>query len=562
MNSRSRNATTSRGGAFAKKIGLRPVLVGLLIVAALLYIGGAIVNERSIGKFYGEQPDENVYFGAPAVMTKNTSASSSPSLIQTPSKIDAENKTKTTITGTNEKRMRRPSSVTKEEGEDPETIVETTESLIPNQENKKYHNDDNDEDPVENLEEDEKDVEILDPGAEDGSEEEEDTNAEDEDIEEEEDEDDNNDMTKIDNNQTLLVATLDEIVPRPWLLKNRSGLITLPTSNRTVVAFEKQEGVVIVTKIHGKHHLPILEQSLCLLHFAYNRRPLYDIVVFTTLPVPEEMIAPIQKLVHPARLTVVVDNRGLQEEIAALSKPRYDAFLKACGVTSPVNLTWWSECPGRVAYNWQAEFRTWHIWNHLALRDYSIMMWLDADAFCTTEWPLDPIQAMIENDLVILFDNWPKGRHTGKDVQERIYEAFGLKLCHVRMLDGHFKTKVSNTTCKLHSGVGDIHGFFHITNLDFYRSVPVQKWAETWIGNGFLQRRYDDQAGVTVPAAILAPERSWHMRRNKIVLSVYHNFDLDGSKGRRVGGFKKYWRKTARHQLPGADGVCQIKAGN
>ena len=344
-----------------------------------------------------------------------------------------------------------------------------------------------------------------------------------------------------------------------WLLVNRST--DHVTSNRSVVAFEKQEGVVVVTKIHGANNFPLLEQSLCLFHFAYNRRLLYDIVVFTTELVPAELTAPLQQLLQPAKLTFVVDNRGLQQEIAALSKPRYDAFLKSCGVTSPVNLTWYSECPGRIAYNWQAEFRTWHIWRHPALRDYSIMMWLDSDAFCTMEWLFDPIQAMIENDLVILFDNFPYGSHMGSDVDERLMKAFNVNICALQLVEGHFKTRTSNSTCKEYSGFGHIGGFFHITNLDFYRSAPVQKFAEAWIGEGFLQRRYDDQAGVTVPAAVLAPERSWHMRKKlNMQLLVYHNFELDGDRALAVGGFLKYWRETVRHQLPDANGVCKITA--
>ena len=89
----------------------------------------------------------------------------------------------------------------------------------------------------------------------------------------------------------------------------------------------------------------------------------------------------------------------------------------------------------------------------------------------------------------------------------------------------------------------------------------VQKWAKTWIGDGFLQRRYDDQAGVTIPAAILAPERAWDMRRNKIQLNVFHNFDLDGKKSDRVGGFLKYWRKVVKQRFPEAAKVCRITNG-
>jgi hypothetical protein len=325
------------------------------------------------------------------------------------------------------------------------------------------------------------------------------------------------------------------------------------------IPFEKQDGVVIVTKIHGTHQLHLLNQALCLLHYAYNRRPQYDIVVFTTDPISEGDMDNLRTLIHPVHVSFVVDNRGLQEEIAALSLVRYQNFLRACKVDNPHNLTWWSECPGRIAYNWQAEFRSWHIWKHPALAPYQFMIWLDSDSFCTREWTVDPIQVMIENDLVILFDNWPEGTHGGADVKQRIWNAFGVNICTLQLEDGHFVSELRSTACR-GGPVGDIHGFFHITNLDFYRSDFVQKWAEIWIGDDFLQRRYDDQFAVTAPAAILAPEKAWDMRGNNIHLDVFHNFALDGKHREQVGGFLKYWRENAKDRFPDAVDVCPIKA--
>ena len=61
--------------------------------------------------------------------------------------------------------------------------------------------------------------------------------------------------------------------------------------------FERQPGVVIATKIHGENTLFMLEQSLCLLHHAYNYRMLYDIVVFTTDEISEEATAKLKSFV-------------------------------------------------------------------------------------------------------------------------------------------------------------------------------------------------------------------------------------------------------------------------
>ena len=257
--------------------------------------------------------------------------------------------------------------------------------------------------------------------------------------------------------------------------------------NRTVIPFEKQDGVVIVTKIHGPHQLDMLEQSLCLLHYAYNRRPQYDILVFTTLPVSDVEAGPLREIVQPVKLSFVVDNRGIQAEIASLSPERRENFLKACQVSTPENITWWSNCPQRIAYNWQAEFRAWHIWKHPALTDYKWMMWLDADGFCTEEWKMDPIQSMIENDLVILFDNWPKGVHKGKDVQQRIQDAFGVHICNLRIKHGHIVPTLANATyngrCQGRGRVGDIHGFFHITVGDSRLLSRVSRWRACLFSN-------------------------------------------------------------------------------
>jgi hypothetical protein len=131
--------------------------------------------------------------------------------------------------------------------------------------------------------------------------------------------------------------------------------------------FQHQESVVLVTKIHGPHQYKLLAQSFCLLTKAFNDRIGYDIVVFTTLPLSEEEEKEVRGLVHPANLTIVLDTPGLQGEIAALSPERRQSFLDRCNVKTPANLTGGSECPGKIAYSWQAEFRTVRVWRHPAL---------------------------------------------------------------------------------------------------------------------------------------------------------------------------------------------------
>ena len=349
--------------------------------------------------------------------------------------------------------------------------------------------------------------------------------------------------------------------------KDDSMNITTET-RAAIVEFERQEGVVIVTKIQGPAYFKLLEQSLCLLHYAYNQRVLYDIVVFITVPITQEQETRVKALVAPANLTLVVDNRGLQEEINALSPIRREKFLERCGNIPQENITWGTYCSNtmspdsRLSYNWQAEFRSLHIWRHPALEGYRTMLWLDADGFATKVWEQDPVARFLQNDLVILFDNFPQGRTTaGTTVfQDRIWNSFNKTICHNGLRDGHLETHLGGKDDCRRAQVRLIHGFFHITNLDWFRQDVVMNFFENWIGDCFLCREFDDQGAVTIPPSVLAPNRSWDMYENGIQLDVYHNRLLDGKSARRRALFKRYWKSNVEHNLTKADGVCRITA--
>jgi hypothetical protein len=333
--------------------------------------------------------------------------------------------------------------------------------------------------------------------------------------------------------------------------------------------FTRQEGVVIVTKVHGPHHLALLKQSMCLLHQAYNKKVKYDIVVFTTVPITEneKLLVDIRAMISPVQLQVVLDNDGIVNEINKLSPLRRQNFLNRCNVTSPEEITWDSECyeegqgVGRISYNWQAEFRSWHIWRHEGLRKYRYMMWIDTDAFCTQVWDRDPIAIAMKNRMVIYFNNYPQGR--AKAAQSRVKEAFGKFICYARKSsNGQLISMVSeDEECK-GAQLWTIHGFNHITDLDFFRQKQVIQWAEIMIGDGFLCRTFDDQLAVTVPSVILAPERSWDMYKSGVQLKLYHNNLIDGKRKRKAGGFHTYWKKNAESQFPEALNTCEITEGS
>jgi hypothetical protein len=349
---------------------------------------------------------------------------------------------------------------------------------------------------------------------------------------------------------------------------NMSSMDINTSSSTGVIArdFEAQPRVVIATKIHGPPHIPQLKQSLCLLMAAYNnhRNLHYDIVVFTTLPVSQIDEADLQEIVNPAHLTIETDKLTLNQHIDGLNPEQKRNLYERCNRTYDDPLYWGTrscedggECAS-LAYNWQAEFRAKHIWKHDALAKYKYMLWYDSDSMSTRVWEQDPIAVMIRNNLAMFFDNFPQGRTKGQEVQAKIKEAYNDTLCSLRMQNGHL-VKSDGGSCP---AVPQMHGFFHITNLDFYRSPENMRWYDILIGDNKFSRKWDDQLSVTVPAAMRAGNRSWEMGANGVNLDVWHNGFLDGKRKWKGGGYLKWWKKEAEVSFPEGFGSCKSLVTN
>ena len=358
-----------------------------------------------------------------------------------------------------------------------------------------------------------------------------------------------------------------------------------PLSERS---FTRHHGVVVATKIHGHGPNPAMAaQMLCLFTAAYNWLARYDVMVFTTLPLPASDAGAIRLAAHPASVTVVQDApANIAELINTFPAGKKAALLRWCNASAAESLTWFSHCNSaedgtRLNYGWQAEFRSKHLWRHPALAAYNTMLWMDADAFSMTPWHQDPVDVLVRNQLVLLFANFPQGHVSGNlggDVDQRIRRGLGTSICGVSLREG----LLSATACSMSQGetkvragqarrpmisIPLVHGFMHVTSLDFYRNEPVRKWADAWIGDGAFSRSHDDQAAVTVPGALLASGRAWDMWSHGITLNVMHNGSPDGKfkTGKLFGrGYKRYWRQhvnTVNSTFPAAKHKCKVAHG-
>lgn len=278
-------------------------------------------------------------------------------------------------------------------------------------------------------------------------------------------------------------------------------------------AFKRYDGVVIVTKVlemNSVKNLKKIKSWLCFLSHSYNHKMKYDIVIFTTMPWKDDEISQLQKIAEPAKLTVTMEAPPLEEQLAKIPKDELLSLRKRCGIEHDDNqtLTWYHHCTeeghmgiNSLGYAWQAEFRSYHIWTHPAIQKYKYMMWLDSDAYVGKEWDVDPMQAMVENDLAILYGGFPYGTTTGDyNLRDKLIHAYGTSICATKWFKGSSRNgKILNAVpCTDNASFMHIGGAHHITNLDVYRKEVHQQFLKNFTGDYRFSRLNDDQVSVTI----------------------------------------------------------------
>ena len=94
----------------------------------------------------------------------------------------------------------------------------------------------------------------------------------------------------------------------------------------------------------------------------------------------------------------------------------------------------------------------------------------------------------------------------GTGVQRILSDVYNKTLCDQKLDEsGYLNVKYggpdgSSKACQ--TAVVQVHGFFHITNLNFYRQDVHQDWFRSMIGRNKFSRMWDDQLAVIVPAAM------------------------------------------------------------
>ncbi len=315
--------------------------------------------------------------------------------------------------------------------------------------------------------------------------------------------------------------------------------------------FKRYEKVAIVTKIHSPKDVYRLKKMLCLLDVAYNQYVNYDIIVFTTKPWTKNHIKELQNVIPNTKIEVVIDGPSstgnIDDYIVNMTQDEISNLEERCGTP----LGWSNLCveqgpeytvKSSMAYNWQSEFRAYHIFKHPALRPFKYMFWMDSDALCTQEWTIDTMKIMVDNDLTIFFANFPAGKTEEQLLRTNIEKVYNQSICHAILNKQGFlwARKCNDENSKIH--IQHIHGFHHITNLDVYRKEEHLKFLHSITeGNYKFSRLWDDQLAVTVPAIMDTPGKAWDYWRHNVTTNIFHHGDLDGKgNGKNIKDFKKF----------------------
>jgi len=331
-------------------------------------------------------------------------------------------------------------------------------------------------------------------------------------------------------------------------------LLGVDDKDNVTLPFKRHERVVIVSKVLWPKDLHLLKRMLCLQKAAYNRFVNYDVVVFTTLPWTIEQVEDLGRVVAPARLTVTNEGPTLEGHLAEMTHDEIVFLEKRCGVNrtkankSNANLTWFHHCRdgnnlNNLGYSWQSEFRASRLWTHPALRDYKYMIWLDSDSFCSQTWDKDPLEAMVQQNLTLMWTTF-YGKTLLKEFGTKMLNTYGEELCDNSLLDGHMEPK---RNCKgKRIRFKQVGGFFHITNLDVYREDRHQNFLKELVGDYRFSRKWDDQLAVTVIAAMEDPTRAWRLRSHNFTFNVRHHKIYDGEEYIKIRNTNDWWNKMIR----------------
>ncbi len=351
-----------------------------------------------------------------------------------------------------------------------------------------------------------------------------------------------------------------------------SRMIQKPMQPSTTSPFQRYDGVVIVSKVLWDKDIDEICQFICYISHAYNDHMHYDIIIFTTIPWSEKSIRMAQKAAgNSTKLTVIVERPSLDERLENMSDEEVKYLRERCNETDPNRkLSWFHYCAEvgsktntvNLGYAWQSEFRSYHIWNHDALREYKYMMWFDTDCRLKETWTQDPMQMFIENNLTLMYNGFPYGQLEDNLLRSKMRDVYNVTICYNDQSPaGHMYGKM----CEKRGPVKMIAGAHHITNLDDYRKEIHQKFLKLLVGDYPYMRKFDDQLAVTIVAVMERylrhqggdmRENIWHQRRKNLTLNVYHHGMFDASP--KVLGKINKWNyfHSVKEEWPGLADRC------
>ena len=162
---------------------------------------------------------------------------------------------------------------------------------------------------------------------------------------------------------------------------------------------------------------------------------------------------------------------------------------------------------------------------------------------------------MVKNNLTLMFDNI-YGRTLWPELKTKQMKAYNRSICRIGLAEeGHLLAK----ECEGEDDrieLWQIHGFFHITNMEFYRSERHYNFLRILVEDYRFSRKWDDQIAVMVPVLIEEPEKAWDLRSHNFTLRIAHHGLYDGKEINNYRNKKRWWDNDIKGNWTAGVALC------
>lgn len=298
---------------------------------------------------------------------------------------------------------------------------------------------------------------------------------------------------------------------------------------------EKPKGVFVYKVSDVENVLP----SLCMLTLYFNGHAKYPVRIFADAD-ESHLSKRVKRAGGGADVQIHIDHKSWRDvpdlgghDAAEKARRRHNVF-KHCDDGDSGKMIC-ATLPTPIGYIHMGYWRYRGFQFEPLLQPFDYFISLDADAFATSPWPLDPFQVMHDNRLTGIFNilAYQSGPNA-EGVSETVKRNFQLSDRRNRFLDspsysffdddGEWGGENFHTPKQRSAGVNpSIWGNFYGGRLDFFRSSKFLDFTSEMVYHTYLSRT-DEQPIIAAAWALLTNMTDvWYLPAHNINLNIWHH---------------------------------------